>query len=824
MPNKASGPKKARWSSAQKSEARKAPKKAHHRGQPDGPKSAPKRSARPDSADGYTKRPRAERSPRWDREDPRRSSDTRGSRYSAGPSNRDDNRGSRYPSGPTDRGNASNRNDRNDRNDRPKRWVSDSREERHVHRPHDERPRLERGERPVRDRAPRVADPVRRDRHEGRRADPTSDRGGYQGRDDRGTSGGYQGRNDRGTTGGYQGQKRDDRGTSGGYQGRNDRGTSGGYQGRDDRGTSGGYQGRNDRGTTGGYQGQKRDDRGTSGGYQGRNDRGTSGGYQGRNDRGTSGGYQGRNDRGTSGGYQGRNDRGTSGGYQGRNDRGTSGGYQGRDDRGGYRGGAPVDADRPLSFEEAEAQRAEADTWTHYSSHKGEAKEVTEDNGFAALGVPERLVERLARDGITEPFPIQAATIPDALAGRDVLGRGRTGSGKTLAFGLAMITRLADGTRPESKRPRSLILVPTRELAMQVSDALEPFVHVTGLRHKLVAGGLSYEPQIKALNKGIDILVATPGRLADLMDRGAVELGGVQIAVLDEADHMADMGFLPEVTAILDEVPPGGQRLLFSATLDKGIDTLVDRYLVDPVTHSTDEAQASVTTMSHHVLLIDPQDKKALTAELAGRGGRVIVFARTQLGSDRIAGELRERGVFAASLHGGLSQAVRNRVLGAFRDGSMNVLVATDVAARGIHVDDVGMVVQVDPPTDHKDYLHRAGRTARAGEEGAVVMIALPHQRKMVTRIVEGAGAEALTAKVAPGDSVVLALGGRTPSGVPVPDAVWRPVLEGGKNGGRRGGSRPGGRPASRGHGSFGGGRPRQSSGRPGHSRGRMDG
>ena len=484
----------------------------------------------------------------------------------------------------------------------------------------------------------------------------------------------------------------------------------------------------------------------------------------------------------------------------------------------------PADADRPLTFEEAEAQRAEADTWTHYSSHKGEAREVTADNGFAALGVPPVLVERLARDGIADPFPIQEATIPDAIAGRDVLGRGRTGSGKTLAFGLSMITRLADGTRPESKRPRSLILVPTRELAMQVSDALEPFVHVTGLRHKLVAGGLSYEPQIKALNKGIDILVATPGRLADLMERGAVELGGVQIAVLDEADHMADMGFLPEVTAILDEIPAGGQRLLFSATLDKGIDTLVDRYLVDPVTHSTDEAQASVTTMSHHVLLIDPQDKKALTAELAGRGGRVIVFARTQLGSDRIAGELRERGVLAASLHGGLSQAVRNRVLGAFRDGSMNVLVATDVAARGIHVDDVGMVVQVDPPTDHKDYLHRAGRTARAGEEGAVVMLALPHQRKMVTRIVEGAGAEAQTAKVAPGDAVVQALGGRAPSGVPVPDAVWRPILEGGKNGGRRGGGRPGGRPASRGHGSFGGGRPRQSSGRPGRSRGRMDG
>ena len=251
---------------------------------------------------------------------------------------------------------------------------------------------------------------------------------------------------------------------------------------------------------------------------------------------------------------------------------------------------------------------------------------------------------------------------------------------------------------------------------------------------------------------------------------------------------MADMGFLPEVTAILDEVPAGGQRLLFSATLDKGIDTLVDRYLVDPVTHSTDEAQASVTTMSHHVLLIDPQDKKALTAELAGRGGRVIVFARTQLGADRIAGELRERGVLAASLHGGLSQACATASSAPSATARMNVLVATDVAARGIHVDDVGMVVQVDPPTDHKDYLHRAGRTARAGEEGAVVMIALPHQRKMVTRIVEGAGAQAQTAKVAPGDATVLAMGGRAPSGVPVPDAVWRPILEGGKNGGRRGG------------------------------------
>jgi superfamily II DNA/RNA helicase len=702
VPKKASGPKKARWTAAQKSEARKAPKKPHHRGQPDGPRTTAKRPVRPAPADaeGSAKRPRAERSARWDREDPRRGAgrpELRRSTYAGGTRERG-SAGSRTGAG-TGTGTGTGK-------DRPKRWVSDGRDERHVHRPHDERPRRERGERPVRERAPRVADPVRRDRHEGRHADRGSrgveDRGGYRGGGD---------------------SRRDDRG---GYR-------SGGDVRREDRGgyRSGGDARREDRG------GPRRDDRSQR----------------------------------------------------------------------------PTGGDRPLSFEEAEAQRAEADTWTAYSSSAGGPREVTPDNGFAALGVPARLVERLARDGITDPFPIQAATIPDALAGRDVLGRGRTGSGKTLAFGLATIARLDDGTRPASRRPRALVLVPTRELAMQVSDALEPFVHVTGLRHKLVAGGLSYEPQIKALSKGVDILVATPGRLADLMERGAVELGGVEIAVLDEADHMADMGFLPEVTAILDEVPAGGQRLLFSATLDKGIDTLVDRYLVDPVTHSTDEAQATITTMSHHVLLIDPQDKKALTAELAGREGRVIVFARTQLGSDRIAGELRDRGVLAASLHGGLSQAVRNRVLGAFREGTMSVLVATDVAARGIHVDDVGMVVQVDPPRDHKDYLHRAGRTARAGEQGAVVMLALPHQRKMVTRIVEGAGATATTSKVAPGDATMRSIGGRTPSGVPVPDAVWRPIIEGSPRARRnanRSGGRPGGRAGAPRSGSGGGSRPRE--------------
>ena len=431
---------------------------------------------------------------------------------------------------------------------------------------------------------------------------------------------------------------------------------------------------------------------------------------------------------------------------------------------------------------DAEAERLAADAWTKSTRRPLSAGpvEVAPDNAFAALGLPERLVERLARDGITEPFPIQAAAIPEAIAGRDVLGRARTGSGKTLAFGLPMVARLAaDAPSSPPRRPRALVLVPTRELAMQVSDALEPFVHVMGLRHKLVAGGLSYTTQIAALNRGVDLLIATPGRLNDLLDRGAVELGDVQIAVLDEADHMAEMGFLPEITTILDRLPEGGQRLLFSATLDRGVDGLVERYLTDPVTHSTDEAVAAVTTMRHHVLLVEPAHKKLITAEVANRPGRTLVFVRTKLGADRVAQQLREQGVLAAALHGGLSQGVRNRVLGAFREGSLPVLVATDVAARGIHVDDVSVVLQVDPPADHKDYLHRAGRTARAGEVGTVVTLALPHQRRTMERQLRDAGVDVIPAKAVPGDPTITATGGRTPSGVPVPDAEFRRLLEG---------------------------------------------
>jgi len=411
---------------------------------------------------------------------------------------------------------------------------------------------------------------------------------------------------------------------------------------------------------------------------------------------------------------------------------------------------------------------------------------VSEDNEFATLGLPAALVERLAREGITIPFPIQTATIPDALAGRDVLGRGQTGSGKTFAFGLPTLARLAAGDRALARRPRALVLTPTRELAMQISDALEPFVHVMGLRHKLVAGGMPYPPQLMALDRGVDLLIATPGRLKDLIERGAVQLTDIAIMILDEADHMAEMGFLPEITSILDALPEGGQRLLFSATLDRGVDEVVKRYLHDAVTHSTDDATASVTTMEHHILLIDPQHKKSITAEVANRAGRTLVFVRTKLGADRVAEQLREQGVFAAALHGGLAQNARNRVLNAFKDGSLPVLVATDVAARGIHVDDIGVVLQADPPADHKDYLHRSGRTARAGERGSVITLALPHQKRGMERMAREAGVDVVATRATPGDALLTSTGACAPSGVPIPSSQSRRVLEGEKRPFRR--------------------------------------
>ena len=376
------------------------------------------------------------------------------------------------------------------------------------------------------------------------------------------------------------------------------------------------------------------------------------------------------------------------------------------------------------------------------AAEAAEVSEGTPEITFADLGLPEGVVRKLAQNGVTSPFPIQAATIPDALAGKDILGRGRTGSGKTLSFGLPTLARLAGG-QTEKKRPRAVILTPTRELAMQVADALQPYGDVVGLKMKVVCGGTSMGNQIYALERGVDILVATPGRLRDIINRGACSLEDVEVAVLDEADQMSDLGFLPEVTELLDQVPAGGQRMLFSATMENEISTLVKRYLVDPVSHEVDSAQGNVTTMSHHILIVKPKDKAPVTAAIASRKGRTIIFVRTQLGADRVAEQLRESGVKADALHGGMTQGARTRTLADFKEGYVNVLVATDVAARGIHVDGIDLVLNVDPAGDHKDYLHRAGRTARAGRTGTVVSLSLPHQRRQIFRLMEDAGVDA---------------------------------------------------------------------------------
>ncbi|MEU9862113.1 DEAD/DEAH box helicase [Streptomyces sp. NPDC047971] len=395
----------------------------------------------------------------------------------------------------------------------------------------------------------------------------------------------------------------------------------------------------------------------------------------------------------------------------------------------------------PESDEIVEALEA-TETVETEASDAAEAESSEPTVTFADLGLPEGVVRKLAQNGVTTPFPIQAATIPDALAGKDILGRGRTGSGKTLSFGLPTLAQLAGG-HTEKKKPRAVILTPTRELAMQVADALQPYGDVLGLKIKVVCGGTSMGNQIYALERGVDILVATPGRLRDIINRGACSLENVQVAVLDEADQMSDLGFLPEVTELLDQVPEGGQRMLFSATMENEIGTLVKRYLNDPVSHEVDSAQGNVTTMSHHVLVVKPKDKAPVTAAIAARKGRTIIFVRTQLGADRIAEQLVEAGVKADALHGGMTQGARTRVLADFKDGYVNALVATDVAARGIHVDGIDLVLNVDPAGDHKDYLHRSGRTARAGRSGVVVSLALPHQRRQIFRLMEDAGVDA---------------------------------------------------------------------------------
>ncbi len=389
---------------------------------------------------------------------------------------------------------------------------------------------------------------------------------------------------------------------------------------------------------------------------------------------------------------------------------------------------------------------------------------------FDSLGVPAPLIDVLQAAGISAPFPIQAATLPDTLSGRDVLARGKTGSGKTLAFSLPVVSRIASGNRVPRK-PRALVLAPTRELATQISAVIEPLAAICRLKVTTIFGGVSQHRQVQALSAGVDIVVACPGRLEDLLKQRHLSLDAVEICVLDEADHMADLGFLPAVTRLLAATPSSGQRLLFSATLDNDVDKLVKRFLHNPAEHSVDSVDSPVAAMTHHVFTVSgPDAKRDLVNTLASGTGRRILFMRTKHQAKRLAHQLNQSGIPSVDLHGNLSQGARDRNLAAFSGGQARVLVATDVAARGVHVDDVTLVVHVDPPAEHKAYLHRSGRTARAGGAGDVVTVVLPEQRRDVTQLLRKAAITATPQQVtAHSDEVKKLVGEVAPYVKPAP-------------------------------------------------------
>ena len=432
---------------------------------------------------------------------------------------------------------------------------------------------------------------------------------------------------------------------------------------------------------------------------------------------------------------------------------------------------------------------------------------------FADLGGVRPLAQALAHSGFSEPFPIQIATLPDAIKGRDVLGRGRTGSGKTLAFSLALLSRL-DNRKAKRGKPLALVLSPTRELAMQINEVISPLARKVGLSSVLIAGGMPFGRQLQALDHGVPIVVATPGRLIDLMHRGAVDLSDIEITVLDEADLMSDMGFMPDVKEILSATNQDGQRLLFSATLDKDVDALVKKYLMDPIEHAVESAGIAQGEMDHHVFFVKQEVRDEMLAKIGSRDGRTIFFVRTQRGADRLAEKLQAQGIAAGTLHGGKAQGARTRALDSFRSGKTPVLVATNVAARGIHVDDITLVVHADAPTDPKDYLHRAGRTARAGESGTVVTLARLNQQREMKGLIKRALVDATFTHMDVGNPELIRItGAQDPTGEP-----WFPVAEHAPK--KRRNSRPGGHAGEGGAGAVGRHKPRHKSrsGGPGGS------
>lgn len=397
---------------------------------------------------------------------------------------------------------------------------------------------------------------------------------------------------------------------------------------------------------------------------------------------------------------------------------------------------------------------------------------------FRELGLTPSLVNALDAQGIKVPFPIQAATIPDAIAGHDILGRGQTGSGKTLAFGLAMLHNIK-GSKVRPRQPIGLVLAPTRELAQQINEVLLPLARSVGHDSIVVAGGMPYGKQVNSLKRGVSILVATPGRLIDLLEKQEVRLDALEIVVLDEADQMADMGFLPAVKQILNQSKKGGQRFLFSATLDRGVDGLVRQYLREPKTHTVKEIEGSKEKSDHYVFVLSHEDKADISNQIAAREGKSIFFVRTKRGADRLSTRLASAGVRVGTLHGGKSQAVRTRTLARFKEQDSAVLVATDVAARGIHVDGIDLVVHFDAPADHKDYLHRSGRTARAGKTGRVVTLATRNEQRAIGGITTRAGVEPWVMAIKPLDEKLVSItGARKPSGIPIPEEKEVPVAK----------------------------------------------
>ena len=464
---------------------------------------------------------------------------------------------------------------------------------------------------------------------------------------------------------------------------------------------------------------------------------------------------------------------------------------------------------------------------THASSTLVSPAPTNSQPSFADLGVPDALVERLALDGIITAFPIQAATLPDSLQGRDVLGRGRTGSGKTLAFSLALINSLLESPAPrEQYCPRALVLLPTRELAQQVADVIAPLAKAVRMRVASVYGGVGYGPQINALRNGVDIVIACPGRLEDLIENGQCKLDFVQVTVLDEADHMADLGFLPAVKRLLELTPEGGQRLLFSATLDKGVDQIVRKYLQNPITHAVDPNDSDMPIMTHHVFSVSGGEKAEVIRQLVSGEGKTIAFTRTKHGAKNLARRLTESGIPAVELHGNLSQAVRAKNLARFSTGKVRVLVATDIAARGIHVDDVALVLHIDPPEEHKAYVHRSGRTARAGAEGIVVTMATPAQHGSVKSLMKLAGIKPFMRPVKPGDEAITDISGPRAELIHtayVEEPEPAPRRDRASRSSGQGSSRPSSRSGDRSRAPREASRPRRDDARPSSSRPRRD-